>query len=66
LKQTGFYLLANESLRKAISNLYGNLFMTYRNAENNYLIKHYDNHFKQMFISEFVTFEYATSMKPKN
>ena len=66
LKQTGFYLISNDTLRKAISNLYGNLYYIYKNSENNYLIKHYDNHLKPMFISEFVTFEYGTSMKPKN
>jgi hypothetical protein len=65
-KQTGFHLISNDSLKTTISNLYGNLFKTYIESENNYLIKHFDNHLKPMFISEFTTFEYGTSMHPKN
>lgn len=66
LKQTGFNLISNDSLRISISDIYANQFSFYRNLESSYLEEHHNNYIKPMFMSEFITFEYLTSIQPKN
>jgi len=66
LKQNGFDLISNDSLRNSISNLYADKFKAYQTFENTYMVNHYLDHIKPMFISEFVTFELYSSAHPKN
>lgn len=66
LKQKGFDLISNDSLRIIISDLYANKFESYRKFENSYLIEHHNNDIKPMYISEFTSFKYNSSAKPKN
>ena len=66
LKQGGMDLISNDSLRNSISNLYSNRFKAYHTFETTYMVNHYLDHIKPMFISEFVTFELYSSAHPKN
>ena len=66
LKQGGMDLISNDSLRNSISNLYSDKFKAYHAFENTYMVNHYLDHIKPMFISEFVTFELFSSAHPKN
>ncbi|TFH25931.1 MAG: hypothetical protein E4H10_08510 [Bacteroidia bacterium] len=67
LKQMGFNLISNDSLRISISDLYANKFTGYRNFEETYLVEHHNNDVKPMFMSEFTPFEYSSSaVHPKN
>lgn len=67
LKQMGFNLISNDSLRISISDLYANKFTGYRNFENTYLIEHHNNAVKPMFMSEFTPFDSSSSaVHPKN
>lgn len=65
IKQTGLFLISNDSLRTSISNLYAYQFVSYRIFENTYFVEHYTNYIKPMFMAEFETFEYYKSFKPK-
>ncbi len=66
LKQTGFNLISNDSLRISISDIYANQFSFYQKLESSYLEEHHNNYIKPMFMSEFITFKYLTSLQPKN
>ena len=66
LKQGGIDLISKDSLRNSISNLYSDRFNAYQTFENTYLVNHYLDHIKPVFISEFVTFEFGSSAHPKN
>ncbi|MCK5343528.1 MAG: hypothetical protein KAR20_08990, partial [Candidatus Heimdallarchaeota archaeon] len=66
LKQTGMSLISNDSIRSAVSELYGVSFGVYKSYETIYFVEHYTNYIKPMFISEFETFKFYRSFKPKN
>jgi len=66
LRQTGFNLISNDSLRISISDLYANKFSSYRKFENTYLIEHHNNDMKPMFMTEFTSFQYRYSAHPNN
>ncbi len=66
LKQGGIDLISNDSLRNSISNLYSVRFKAYQTFENTYMVNHYLDYIKPMFISEFVTYEFGSSAHPKN
>jgi len=66
LKQNGIDLISNDSLRRLISDLYSYQFKAYQTFENTYMVNHYINNVNPMFISEFTSFEYKSSAKPKN
>ena len=66
LKQNGMELISNDSLRSSVTNLYSNQFNSYRTFENTYMVSHYIEDIKPMFISEFISFEYTSSAIPKN
>ena len=66
LKQTGLYLISNESIRVAVSDLYGVQFGIYQSYESIYFVEHYANYIKPMFIAEFETFKFYRSFKPVN
>jgi len=66
LKQNGMELISNDSLRNAVSDLYSNQFKQYQTFENTYLVSHYTDYIKPMFMSEFISFEYRSSAAPKN
>ena len=65
LKQNGIVLISNDSLRSSISDLYSNRFKAYQTFENTYLVNHYLDYIKPMFISEFVSYEFGVSAQPK-
>ena len=64
LKQTGMSLISSESLRANISDLYATQFYAYSIFESTYLVEHYENYIKPMYMTEFETFEYD-SLIPK-
>lgn len=66
LKQTGMSLISNDSIRSAVSELYGVSFGIYKSYESIYFVEHYTNYIKPMFISEFETFKFYRSFMPKN
>ncbi|MEL4456493.1 DUF6090 family protein [Lutimonas vermicola] len=66
LKQGGIDLISNDSLRNSISNLYSVQFKAYQTFENTYMVNHYLDYIKPMFISEFVTYKFGSSAHPKN
>jgi len=66
LKQNGFDLITNDSIRYLTSNLYSNRFKAYQTFENTYMVNHYLDQIKPMFISEFTSFEYRSHAQPKN
>ncbi len=66
LKLNGIGLITNDSLRRSISDLYANRFQSYTTFENTYMVSHYRDFIKPLFISEFTTFKYTVSAKPKN
>jgi len=65
LKQTGMLLISNDSIRTAVSDLYGVQYGIYQSYESIYFVEHYTNYIKPMFISEFDTFEFYSSFKPR-
>lgn len=65
LNQTGITLITNDLLRANISDLYANQFSLYKVLESTYLVEHYTNYIKPMFMTEFETFEIYESFKPK-
>lgn len=65
LKQTGMFLISNDSIRAMVSDLYGYQYGIYRSYENIYFVEHYTNYIKPMYMSEFETFEFYTSFKPR-
>ena len=50
----------------SISDLYANQYNLYRHFENTYMVEHHNNYIKPMFMTEFTSFEYETSLQPKN
>lgn len=66
LKQTGMFLISNDSIRASVSDLYGVQFGIYSSFEGIYFVEHYTNYIKPMFMTEFETFEFYRSFKPKN
>jgi len=66
LKQKGIYLISNDSLRSSMSNLYSIRFKAYQTFESTYMVNHYLNNIKPMYISEFVSYEYGSTAHPKN
>ena len=66
LKLNGIGLITNDSLRRSISDLYANRFQSYMTFENTYMVSHYKDFIKPIFISEFSTYEYTVAAKPKN
>ncbi|MEN8250288.1 MAG: hypothetical protein ABFS32_15245 [Bacteroidota bacterium] len=66
LKQTGMSIISNDSIRSAVSELYGVRFGIYKSYESIYFVEHYTNYIKPMFISEFKTFKFYRSFMPKN
>ncbi len=66
LNQTGINLITNDSLRVNISDLYGNRFNVYKVFEKTYLVEHYVNYIKPLFMSEFKTFKLYESFKPND
>jgi len=65
LKQKGMFLISNDSIRAMVSDLYGSQFGIYRSYESIYFVEHYTNYIKPMFMTEFDTFEFYTSFKPR-
>lgn len=65
LKERGMFLISNDSIRTTISDLYAYQFSTYHLFESTYFFEHYSNYIKPMFMSEFETFEFYDSFKPK-
>ena len=65
LKQTGMFLISNDSIRASVSDLYGVQFGIYSSFESIYFVEHYTNYIKPMFMTEFDTFEYYRSFKPR-
>jgi hypothetical protein len=65
LKKTGMLLISNDSIRAAVSDLYGVQFGIYKSYESIYFVEHYTNYIKPMFIAEFETFKFYRSFKPK-
>lgn len=66
LNQNGINLITNDSIRTNVSELYGNQFSLYKVFESTYLVEHYENYLKPMFMAEFVTFDIYESFKPRN
>lgn len=66
LKQTGMFSISNDSIRTSVSDLYAYQYSTYHVFENTYFFEHYTNYIKPMFMTEFETFEFYKSFKPKN
>lgn len=66
LKQMGFDIISNDSLRISISDLYANKFTSYRTFENIYMLEHFENYMKPMLFSELTDNIVYTSAKPKN
>lgn len=66
LSQNGMNLITNDSIRVNISELYANQFNLYKVFESTYLVEHYDNYIKPMFMTEFETFDIYESFKPRN
>jgi hypothetical protein len=66
LKQTGMDLISNDTLRKSISDLYANQFSHFRHLVDTYMIEHYNNYLKPLYMDAFLTYDYPTSAKPKN
>lgn len=65
LKQTGMFLISNDSIRASVSDLYGVQFGIYSSFESIYFVEHYTNYIKPMFMTEFDTFEFYRSFKPR-
>ena len=65
LKQTGMHLIYSDSIRAAVSELYGVQFKIYQSYESIYFVEHYTNYIKPMFIEEFETFKFYRSFRPK-
>ena len=65
LKQKGMFLISNDSIRLAVSDLYGVQFGIYHSYESIYFVEHYTNYIKPMFIAEFETFKFYRSFKPR-
>jgi len=66
LKQAGMSIISNDSIRSAVSDLYGVNFGIYKSYESIYFVEHYANYIKPMIISEFRTFKFYRSFMPKN
>jgi len=66
LKTIGMNSISNDSLRASISDLYGVQYNIYKSYENIYFVEHYTNYIKPMFMSEFESFKFYRSFKPKN
>lgn len=66
LSQNGINLITNDSIRTHVSELYANQFNLYKVFESTYLVEHYENYLKPMFMTEFVTFDIYESFKPRN
>jgi len=66
LKQMGFDVISNDSLRISISDLYANEFASYKKFEDIYMLEHYENYMKPIMISELTDYIVYTSAKPKN
>ena len=64
LTQKGMSLISNDSIRAAVSDLYGVQFGMYKSYESIYFVEHYTNYIKPMFIAEFETFKFYRSFKP--
>lgn len=65
LKQTGMFLISNDSIRALVSDLYGVQFGIYSSFESIYFVEHYTNYIKPMFMTEFDTFAFYRSFKPR-
>lgn len=65
LKQIGMDIVSNDSLRFSISDLYGYRYVLYKTFEDQYLTEHFVNNIKQIYISEFSTFD-NNSFEPTN
>ncbi|MBL4904452.1 MAG: hypothetical protein JKZ00_00115 [Flavobacteriaceae bacterium] len=65
LKQKGMFLISNDSIREAVSDLYGVQYEVYSSFERIYFVEHYTNYIKPMFITEFETFKFYRSFKPR-
>ncbi len=65
LKNTGFNIISNDSLKIAISNLHTSYFNLYKEYEKRILIEHYENYLRPMVMTQFESFE-AGSTKPRN
>lgn len=66
LKNKGMSLISNDSIRAAVSDLYGVQFGIYQSYESIYFVEHYTNYIKPMFIAEFETFQFYRSFRPRN
>lgn len=66
LKQSGLDLITNDSLRKSISDLYANQFSHFRHLFDTYMVEHYNNYLKPMYMDAFLTYDYPSSAIPKN
>lgn len=66
LINAGFTIISNDSIRRAVSDLYGVQYEIYKSYERIYFVEHYTNYIKPMFISEFTTFKFYRSFKPYN
>jgi len=66
VKQNGMSIISNDSLRLAVSDLYGVQYGIYKSYENIYFVEHYTNYIKPMFIAEFKAFKFYRSFKPRD
>ena len=65
LKQNGFDLISNDSLRNLVSDLYSNRFKAYQTFENTYMVNHFIAQIKPMYMTEFTSFD-SVGAHPKN
>ena len=63
LKQNGMFLISNDSIRSAVSDLYDVQYGIYKSYESIYFVEQYTNYIKPMFIKEFEIFKFFRSFK---
>lgn len=66
LKNTGFSIISNDSLKKAVSKLYTSDFNLYKELEKRAMIEHYENYAKPMIMTHFKSFFKNQSVQPKD
>lgn len=66
LKTIGMNSISNDSLRASLSDLYGIQYGIYKSYESIYFVEHYTNYIKPMFMTEFESFKFYRSFKPRN
>jgi len=66
LKQIGMDLITDDSIRHTISDLYANQFTSYKTFESTYMVNHFLDNLKPIFMSQFSSFDYTFTAKPIN